>query len=50
MLMAAARLDVAAAFVYAGSTLPGTAVLSDGSEREVTIIDAFERSGRAHAG
>src|SRR4051812_47662517 len=37
MMMAAARLDVAAVFVYAGSTLPGRV---DG--RTVTIIDAFE--------
>ncbi len=50
MMMAAARLDVAAAFVYAGSTLPGTAVLSDGSEREVTIIDAFEAVGACARG
>src|SRR3954467_9947143 len=39
MLMAAARLDLAAVFVYAGSILPGIAKLSDGTEREVTIID-----------
>ena len=45
MLMAAARLDVASAFVYAGSILPGRAQLSDGSERDVTIIDAFEAVG-----
>ena len=50
MMMAAARLDVAAAFVYAGSTLPGTAHLSDGSEREVTIIDAFEAVGACARG
>src|SRR6201992_219860 len=42
MLMAAARLDLASVFLYAGSILPGVAKLSDGSEREVTIIDAFE--------
>src|SRR4030088_521553 len=42
MLMAAARLDLAAGFLYAGSILPGVAKMSDGSEREVTIIDAFE--------
>ncbi|HLS41133.1 MAG TPA: dihydroxy-acid dehydratase [Ornithinicoccus sp.] len=45
MLMAAARLDLASVFVYAGSILPGVARLSDGSEREVTIIDAFEAVG-----
>ncbi len=37
MMMAAARIDVASVFVYAGSTLPGQV---DG--RDVTIIDAFE--------
>src|SRR3712207_4962324 len=36
MLMAAARLDVAAVFLYAGSTLPGKLHGND-----VTIIDAF---------
>ncbi len=50
MMMAAARLDVAAAFVYAGSILPGRARLSDGSEREVTIIDAFEAVGACARG
>jgi len=40
MLMAAARLDVAAVFLYAGSIMPGKV---DG--REVTIIDAFEAVG-----
>jgi dihydroxy-acid dehydratase len=45
MLMAAARLDLASIFLYAGSILPGIAKLSDGSEREVTIIDAFEAVG-----
>ena len=49
MLMAAARLDLAAVFLYAGSILPGVAKLSDGSEREVTIIDAFEAVGRLRA-
>jgi dihydroxy-acid dehydratase len=50
MMMAAARLDVAAVFVYAGSTMPGLAKLSDGSEREVTIIDAFEAVGACARG
>jgi dihydroxy-acid dehydratase len=50
MLMAAARLDLAAVFVYAGSILPGRAKLSDGSEREVTIIDAFEAVGACSRG
>jgi dihydroxy-acid dehydratase len=33
MLMDAARLDLSAVFLYAGSILPGVAKLSDGSER-----------------
>ena len=45
MMMAAARLDVAAVFVYAGSTLPGQV---DG--RDVTIIDAFEAVGACARG
>jgi dihydroxy-acid dehydratase len=40
MLMAAARLDVAAAFLYAGTTLPGRL-----GDRDITIIDAFEGIG-----
>ncbi len=50
MLMAAARLNLSSVFLYAGSTLPGVARLSDGSERVVTIIDAFEAVGAATAG
>ena len=50
MLMAAARLDLASVFLYAGSTLPGRATLSDGVEREVTIIDAFEAVGACARG
>jgi dihydroxy-acid dehydratase len=50
MLMAAARLDVASVFVYAGSILPGHVKLSDGSERDVTIIDAFEAVGACSRG
>ncbi|MGD1172340.1 dihydroxy-acid dehydratase [Mycobacterium seoulense] len=50
MLMAAARLDLAAVFLYAGSILPGRARLSDGTEREVTIIDAFEAVGACARG
>ncbi|MBL8931886.1 MAG: dihydroxy-acid dehydratase [Kineosporiaceae bacterium] len=50
MLMAAARLDLAAVFLYAGSILPGRAKLSDGTEREVTIIDAFEAVGACARG
>ena len=45
MMMAAARLDVAAVFVYAGSTLPGNV---DG--KDVTIIDAFEAVGACARG
>lgn len=40
MLMAAARLDLASVFLYAGSTMPGNI---DG--QDVTIIDAFEGVG-----
>jgi dihydroxy-acid dehydratase len=50
MLMAAARLDLAAVFLYAGSILPGKAKLSDGTEKEVTIIDAFEAIGACARG
>jgi dihydroxy-acid dehydratase len=50
MLMAAARLDLASVFLYAGSILPGIAKMSDGSERQVTIIDAFEAVGACAAG
>jgi dihydroxy-acid dehydratase len=50
MLMAAARLDLAAVFLYAGSILPGIARFSDGSERQVTIIDAFEAVGACARG
>src|SRR6187455_3311765 len=50
MLMAAARLDLSAVFLYAGSILPGRAKLSDGSERDVTIIDAFEAVGACARG
>jgi dihydroxy-acid dehydratase len=50
MLMAAARLDLASVFLYAGSILPGRAKLSDGTERDVTIIDAFEAIGACARG
>lgn len=50
MLMAAARLDLASVFLYAGSTLPGYARLSDGSEHQVTVIDAFEAVGACARG
>ncbi|HET9500528.1 MAG TPA: dihydroxy-acid dehydratase [Marmoricola sp.] len=45
MLMAAARLDLASVFLYAGSTMPGQL---DGED--VTIIDAFEAVGACLAG
>ena len=50
MLMAAARLDLASVFLYAGSIAPGKALLSDGSEHEVTLIDGFEAAGACQAG
>src|SRR5665647_1732416 len=49
-LMAAARLDVSAVFLYAGSIAPGWVKLSDGTEKEVTIIDAFEAVGACARG
>src|SRR5512132_2000165 len=45
MLMAAARLDLAAVFVYAGSILPGYV-----GDRQVTIGDAFEAVGACARG
>ncbi|HEY8457056.1 MAG TPA: dihydroxy-acid dehydratase [Actinopolymorphaceae bacterium] len=45
MLMAAARLDLASVFVYAGSILPGKV-----GDRDVTIIDAFEAVGACARG
>src|SRR5690625_5023412 len=50
MLMAAARLDLSAVFLYAGSIMPGWVKLEDGTEREVTIIDAFEAVGACARG
>ncbi len=50
MLMAAARLDLASVFIYAGSIMPGWVKLEDGSEKEVTIIDAFEAVGACSRG
>ena len=50
MLMAAARIDLASVFVYAGSILPGHVKLSDGTEKDVTIIDAFEAVGACSRG
>src|ERR671926_325578 len=45
MLMAAARLDLASVFLYAGTILPGQV-----NGRDVTIIDAFEAVGACLAG
>ncbi|MFN2519408.1 MAG: dihydroxy-acid dehydratase [Jatrophihabitantaceae bacterium] len=45
MLMAAARLDIAAVFLYAGTTLPGHY-----QGRDVTVVDAFEAIGACLAG
>ena len=50
MLMAAARLDLANVFLYNGSIMPGVAKLTDGTEKEVTIIDAFEAVGACARG
>ncbi|TFD19270.1 dihydroxy-acid dehydratase [Cryobacterium sp. TMS1-13-1] len=50
MLMAAARLDLASVFLYAGSIAPGWVKLSDGTEKDITIIDAFEAVGAVKAG
>ena len=45
MLMAAARLDISAVFLYAGSILPGRV-----GDKDVTIIDAFEAVGACARG
>jgi dihydroxy-acid dehydratase len=45
MIMAAARLDVASIFLYAGSSLPGRY-----QGRDVNIVDAFEGVGACLAG
>src|SRR4029450_10220328 len=45
MLMAAARLDLASVFLYAGSIMPGYV-----GDKEVTIIDAFEAVGACGRG
>ncbi len=45
MLMAAARLDLASVFLYAGSTLPGRL-----DDRDLTIIDVFEGVGACARG
>jgi dihydroxy-acid dehydratase len=45
MLMAAARLDLAAVFLYAGSIMPGRI-----GDTDVTLVDAFEAVGACLAG
>ncbi|MDQ2883302.1 MAG: dihydroxy-acid dehydratase [Actinomycetota bacterium] len=45
MLMAAARIDVAAVFLYGGTILPGKV-----GDREVNIVDAFEAVGACARG
>jgi dihydroxy-acid dehydratase len=45
MLMAAARLDLAAVFLYSGSTMPGRL-----GDRDLTIIDVFEGVGACARG
>jgi dihydroxy-acid dehydratase len=45
MLMAAARLDLASVFLYAGTTLPGRY-----EDRDLTIIDVFEGVGACARG
>ena len=50
MLMAAARLDLASVFVYAGTIMPGRVNLSTGEEKDVTIIDGFEAIGACARG
>jgi dihydroxy-acid dehydratase len=45
MLMAAARLDLAAILLYAGSILPGKL-----GDRDITLIDAFEGVGACAMG
>src|SRR5690606_21384835 len=42
MLMAAARLDLAAVFLYAGTIMPGWVKLEDGTEKDVTLIGALD--------
>src|SRR5436309_15425176 len=45
MLMAAARMDLAAVFLYAGSSLPGHL-----DDRDLTIVDVFEGVGACALG
>ncbi|MCS3842339.1 dihydroxy-acid dehydratase [Microbacterium sp. AK031] len=50
MLMASARLGLSSVFLYAGSIAPGWVKLSDGTEKDITIIDSFEGVGAHRAG
>lgn len=50
MMMAAARLDIAAVFLYAGTIAPGWVKLADGTEKSVNIVDSFEAVGAVKAG
>ncbi|MGW9113736.1 dihydroxy-acid dehydratase [Microbacterium sp. NPDC055683] len=50
MLMASARLALSSVFLYAGSIAPGWVKLSDGTEKDITIIDSFEAVGACRAG
>ncbi|MDT0186325.1 dihydroxy-acid dehydratase [Microbacterium sp. ARD31] len=50
MLMASARLDLSSVFLYAGSIAPGWVKLSDGTSKEITIVDSFEGVGACLAG
>src|SRR5665647_3160963 len=50
MLMAAARLDLASVFLYAGTIMPGWVKYEDGTEKDVTLIDAFEAVGACAKG
>ncbi|MEJ1087737.1 dihydroxy-acid dehydratase [Microbacterium sp. Mu-80] len=50
MLMASARLGLSSVFLYAGSIAPGWVKLSDGTEKDITIIDSFEGVGACRAG
>ncbi|WP_404433473.1 dihydroxy-acid dehydratase [Microbacterium lacus] len=50
MMMASARLGLSSVFLYAGSIAPGWVKLSDGTEKDITIIDSFEGVGACMAG
>ncbi|PZU37961.1 MAG: dihydroxy-acid dehydratase [Microbacterium sp.] len=50
MLMASARLGLSSVFLYAGSIAPGWVKLSDGTEKDITIVDSFEGVGACLSG